>query len=127
MSGTLETRVLDLLDTVYDPCSIASNAPLGLVEMGLVRGVEPQSDGRVLIRLTVTGPGCMMAGNIGRAVISAVEAEIGEGRAEVRFETDFVWTPDAMSAGGAAKLAAARQRASAVRPQQWREVTPCHA
>lgn len=119
-----ESLVRAALDSVYDPCSIASNAPLGLGEMGLVRSVSIGADNAVDVVLTTTGPGCTMAGNIARAAIERLEAIAGIGTVTLGFDTRVMWTPAEMSAAGAARLDGARDRSAAahpVRPQQWRD------
>ena len=61
--NTLEKEISSRLESIRDPCSVASGVPAGLVSLGLVREVrcEEHSDGTdVRITLCITEPGCLM-------------------------------------------------------------------
>jgi metal-sulfur cluster biosynthetic enzyme len=51
--------VLDALEEVVDPCSVAHGRPLSIVDMGLLRDLEIV-DGVVTIGLYLTSPVCTM-------------------------------------------------------------------
>lgn len=107
---TRDAEVLSALNEVYDPCSIAANASLGLVDMGLL--IDHAVDGdHVRARLTVTGPGCMMAGTILKAATERLEAIDWVAAAEVEIVMGPLWTPARMSPAGAALLEARRRPA----------------
>jgi probable FeS assembly SUF system protein SufT len=98
----LEKRVWDVLRTVYDP-----EIPVDVVELGLIYGVDilpaPAAGGsRVLVRMTLTAPGC----GIGDVLKDEVEQKLssleGVGEAEVEWAWDPPWDPSRMSE--AAKL-----------------------
>lgn len=55
----LETRVIERLAAVIDPCSAAQGYNLDVMEMGLLEDVAV-SDGHVTISLRLTSPTCMM-------------------------------------------------------------------
>jgi metal-sulfur cluster biosynthetic enzyme len=58
-----EQLVAQALAAVPDPCSVAAGAPLGLLDMGLVRSYEIDAADRLTVVLDVTSPACMMAGH----------------------------------------------------------------
>lgn len=60
MAEELVPQVLDRLDLILDPCSVAGGTPMGLREMGLVGGVTVSDDGDVAIDLRLTSPFCHM-------------------------------------------------------------------
>lgn len=93
----LETAVRDRLGNVVDPCSAARGIGNDIVEMGLVRDVHIDDDGRVTVALRLTTPACMMVANFQRQL----EEEVGSlpGVSSVALETDagLEWTPEMMS------------------------------
>nr|ANY57972.1 MtcJ 4'-phosphopantetheinyl transferase [uncultured bacterium] len=86
------------LADVYDPCSQAWQRPLSLPDLGLVRDVAADSDGRVTVRISLTVPFCMAVHTIMQAVEARVGAVPGVTAVDVRIDTDTPWTPAAMSA-----------------------------
>src|SRR5207237_1059138 len=66
MYDTLKNELLELLNGIVDPCSVATAMPAGLVDMGLIRAVEigPGTTGglRCSVQLCVTHAFCMMTG-----------------------------------------------------------------
>jgi metal-sulfur cluster biosynthetic enzyme len=118
-----DEEIRTALGRVYDPCSLAVNNPLSLIEMGLVRGWCLSSDGALRVRLCVTSPNCMMAPKF----LEASRQELGriEGLTSVEVEVDpsVFWTPELMTEGGRRSAALSRDRSrrgAPVRPQQWR-------
>ena len=65
MSGTNMTdrrsEVLDALDTIHDPCSVAIGQPIGLVGMGIIDGVLIDGDA-VAVEVLPTFPDCLFRG-----------------------------------------------------------------
>jgi metal-sulfur cluster biosynthetic enzyme len=118
-----DTEIRAALDRVYDPCSLAVNNPLSLLEMGLVRDWHLDAGGALRVRLCVTSPNCMMAPKF----VDAARVELGkiDGLAAVDVHVDptVFWTPELMSERGRrrSRLRRARSlRRAPVRPQQWR-------
>ena len=120
-----DERVAAALADVVDPCSLAAGAPLSLVDMGLVRGSAYDADtGTLVVRLTVTGPGCTFFGAYSAAAQEALSRLPGVRRAEVVLDTDVVWHPGHLTSAGARTLADRRERTvllSRVRPRMWQE------
>jgi metal-sulfur cluster biosynthetic enzyme len=118
-----DEQIRAALGRVYDPCSLAVNNPLSLIEMGLVRDWHLDAGGALRVRMCVTSPNCMMAPKFLEA--SRLELSKIEGLASVHVEVDptVFWTPELMTDEGrrSTRLRRARsRRAAPVRPQQWR-------
>ena len=95
--GITDAGVLAGLAAVVDPCSAAVGAPRNLVEMGLVLGWSIEAD-RVRVRICLTGPGCMLVGNLMRSIDEAVRSSTGAACVEVEVDPSHLWTPAQMRA-----------------------------
>jgi metal-sulfur cluster biosynthetic enzyme len=93
-----EELVLATLSTINDP-----EIPVNIVELGLVYSIEIE-DRSVDIAMTLTTPGCGMAGYItGEARQKLLDLE-GVDKAEVRLVWDPPWNAHMISAPGRKKL-----------------------
>src|SRR5436309_1090481 len=81
-TGSLEDRVLAVLKTCYDP-----ELPVNIHELGLIYDLKVEPTGAVSIRMTLTSPGCPVAGNIVQEVQSKIQAMPGVTSAKV----ELVW------------------------------------
>jgi metal-sulfur cluster biosynthetic enzyme len=120
--AAVRTAVAGAIAEVDDPCSIAANAPLNIFEMGLVRSWDVDDEGHVRVVVSPTAPSCTLMGSILQGIEQRVGALVGVTDVEVIIDTDFVWSPAAMTAGGRAQLVARRSGSMArvpVRPRQW--------
>jgi len=106
--------LLRLINEVVDPCSIVAGAPAGLVDFGLVRGVDlERTDAgtwNVCVRLMLTEPGCMMGGPFAVRVRDKLASLPAVASLEVRIESVGMWSEASMRKEYAAKLADARAR-----------------
>lgn len=93
----LESQVVTVLGTIYDP-----EIPVNIYELGLVYGVDVQSGGDVKVTMTLTSPNCPVAESLPVEVKERVEQIDGVNRAEVDIVWEPPWTPEKMSE--AAKL-----------------------
>ena len=107
---TLASRVRDALDTVMDPCSIATRHPLSIVELGLLVDLDVDPEGEVRVLLRATSPSCVLIGSIMKAAEERVSAVSGVRDVRIELDPDAVWTPDLMPDRGREKLRAARAR-----------------
>lgn len=101
MIGPLaEAAVRDALSCVYDP-----ELGLDVVSLGLVYSIDDE-DGRVVVEMTLTTPGCPVSEVLPAEAADAVAAALGPlGLAsEVRVVWDPPWTPDRLSDEAAACL-----------------------
>ena len=95
------TLSFDVLKTVIDP-----ELGINIVDLGLVYGIYEQ-DGRYLIEMTLTTPGCPLAPYFLEQVPLALEVNAGlpEGSASVQFTFDPPWTHEMMSETARLQLA----------------------
>ncbi|SDP09641.1 FeS assembly SUF system protein [Phyllobacterium sp. YR620] len=84
--------IIGALKTVYDP-----EIPADIYELGLVYKVDIEDDRSVKIEMTLTAPGCPVAGEMPGWVQDAVSAVEGVSFVDVTMTFDPPWTPDRMS------------------------------
>lgn len=88
----IEEGIVEALKTVYDP-----EIPVNIYELGLIYDLELQPDGRAQIKMTLTSPGCPVAGSLPGEVQKKVEAVPGVTSADVELVWDPAWNPSMMS------------------------------
>lgn len=88
----LTDDVIGALKTVYDP-----EIPADIYELGLVYKIDIEDDRSVKIEMTLTAPGCPVAGEMPGWVQDAVSAVEGVSFVDVTMTFDPPWTPDRMS------------------------------
>jgi FeS assembly SUF system protein len=88
----LSDDIISALKTVYDP-----EIPADIYELGLVYKIDIEDDRSVKIDMTLTAPGCPVAGEMPGWVQNAVEAVEGVSGVDVSMVFDPPWTPDRMS------------------------------
>lgn len=84
--------IIAALKTVYDP-----EIPADIYELGLIYRVDIEDDRMVKIEMTLTAPGCPVAGEMPLWVENAVAAVEGVSGAEVSMTFTPPWTPERMS------------------------------
>jgi FeS assembly SUF system protein len=87
-----EDDVIDALRTVHDP-----EIPVNIYELGLIYRLDIGERGDVAIEMSLTAPGCPVAGEMPGQVADAVAAVEGVGEVEVRLVWEPAWTPERMS------------------------------
>jgi FeS assembly SUF system protein len=93
----LEASIIEALRTCFDP-----EIPVNIYEMGLIYAIDIDPSGDVKIRMTLTSPGCPVAGSLPGEVEQKVQAVPGVTNAEVELVWEPPWCMDLMSE--AAKL-----------------------
>ena len=88
----LTDDIVAALKTVYDP-----EIPADIYELGLIYRIDIEDDRMVRIEMTLTAPGCPVAGEMPGWVQNAVGAVEGVSGVEVDMVFDPPWTPDRMS------------------------------
>lgn len=88
----LSDDIVAALKTVYDP-----EIPADIFELGLVYKIDIEDDRMVKIVMTLTAPGCPVAGEMPGWVENAVSAVEGVSGVEVEMTFDPPWTPERMS------------------------------
>lgn len=96
-NSPLEGDVIAALRTVFDP-----EIPVSIYDLGLIYVIEIDENGYTFVGMTLTAPGCPVAGEIPVWVQDAVMKVDGIKKVEVEILWDPPWTPDNMSE--AAKL-----------------------
>jgi FeS assembly SUF system protein len=78
--------------TVYDP-----EIPVDIYQLGLVYDIDIDADNNVHVRMTLTAPGCPVAGTLPPAVEQKINAIEGVNSATVELVWEPQWTKDMMS------------------------------
>jgi metal-sulfur cluster biosynthetic enzyme len=124
--STLDAAEVDRrLDSVKDPCSLAAGTPLGLAEMGLIRGwVFDEETHLLTVSLCVTSPACFLSGQMA----DAIRRELGElpdvDDVDVVIDSDHQWAHGDATPEARERLSmnrAAIVQVHGIRPQMWRE------
>lgn len=84
--------IINALKTVFDP-----EIPADIYELGLIYRIDIEDDRSVKIDMTLTAPGCPVAGDMPTWVENAVGTVEGVSHVEVNMTFDPPWTPDRMS------------------------------
>jgi FeS assembly SUF system protein len=88
----LRTGVIEALHTVYDP-----EIPVDIYELGLIYEIDVDPAGNVAIKMTLTAPGCPVAGSMPDMVKDAVGTVESVGNIEVELVWDPPWDRSRMS------------------------------
>ncbi len=88
----LTAALIERLKTVYDP-----EIPVDIYELGLIYRVDISDDRDVLVDMTLTAPGCPVAGDMPGWVQDAVEGVEGVRGCTVNLTFDPPWDPSRMS------------------------------
>ena len=93
MSDTsLRDKIEEVLHTVYDP-----EIPVNIFDLGLVYSVETSDNNDIKVTMTLTSPGCPVAGDIVREVESKLQALEGVSDVHVHLTFDPPWDREMMS------------------------------
>jgi|SRR6516164_5526966 len=88
----LTADIVAVLKTVYDP-----EIPADIYELGLVYKIHIDDGRNVAIVMTLTAPGCPVAGEMPQWVENAVASVTGVGQVKVTLTFDPPWDKDRMS------------------------------
>ena len=88
----LSGDIVQALKTVYDP-----EIPADIYELGLIYKVDIDDSRHVSVDMTLTAPGCPVAGDMPTWVEDAVAAVPGVSGAKANLTFDPPWSPDRMS------------------------------
>ncbi len=87
-----EIALIEKLQTVFDP-----EIPANIYDLGLIYDINISDNGYVNITMTLTAPGCPVAGEIIAEVDSKIRQVEGVTDANVMLTFDPPWTRDRMS------------------------------
>jgi FeS assembly SUF system protein len=88
----LTADIIAALKTVYDP-----EIPADIYELGLIYKIDVDDDRNVAIEMTLTAPGCPVAGEMPQWVENAVASVPGVGQVTVKLTFDPPWEQSRMS------------------------------
>jgi len=85
-------KLVVALKSVYDP-----EIPVDIYELGLIYKVDVADNKDVTVDMTLTAPGCPVAGEMPNMDKTALEGVEGIGEVTVNMTFDPPWTPERMS------------------------------
>ena len=89
----IEEKVIEALRTVYDP-----EIPVNLYDLGLIYQIDVDAEtSAVYVKMTLTAPGCPVAGTLPGEVRKKIETVPGVTEAAVELVWDPPWSKDRMS------------------------------
>lgn len=90
--GLLEEEVIEAIRTCYDP-----EIPVNIFDLGLVYEIDIDKNAFVDIKMTLTSPGCPVAGTLPPEVENKVRQVDGVAGARVQVVWDPPWTMERMT------------------------------
>jgi FeS assembly SUF system protein len=88
----IEEAAIEALRTVFDP-----EIPVNIYELGLVYAIDVGRTGDVVVRMTLTSPGCPVAVSLPIEVESKVQMIPGVTSTKVELVWDPPWGPEKMT------------------------------
>jgi FeS assembly SUF system protein len=88
----LKGKIIEAISQVYDP-----EIPVNVYELGLIYDIAIADDNSVTIQMTLTAPGCPVAGSLPREVEKQVESIDEVKEAEVVLVWEPAWDKSRMS------------------------------
>jgi FeS assembly SUF system protein len=88
----VENEIVEALKTVFDP-----EIPVNIYELGLIYDIDIQAEGAVQVKMTLTSPGCPVAGSLPGEVRDKVAGVPGVTSVDVELVWDPSWNPSMMS------------------------------
>lgn len=88
----LYDSIVEACRSVYDP-----EIPVNIFDLGLIYTIEISAENEVHIIMTLTAPGCPVAGDMPGWIVDAVEPVQGVKQVEVDLTWEPMWGMDMMS------------------------------
>lgn len=88
----LKEKIIEILKTCYDP-----EIPVDIYELGLVYDIRIDDSNVAHVKMTLTSPGCPVAGSLPGEVEDRIRSVIGIEGANVEVVWDPPWNPEMMS------------------------------
>jgi FeS assembly SUF system protein len=88
----IEEKVIEAVRQVYDP-----EIPVNVYDLGLIYEIKVADDNGVEVKMTLTAPGCPVAGSLVAEVEKRIEGIDEVPRAKVELVWDPPWTRERMS------------------------------
>ncbi len=87
-----EDAIVEVIRTVYDP-----EIPVNIYDLGLIYTIRIEDNGDVFVDMSLTAPGCPVAGEMPGMVSTAVSQLDTVGVVTTKIVWEPAWTPDRMS------------------------------
>ncbi len=87
-----EGDVVDVIRTIYDP-----EIPINIYDLGLIYEIRFPSERELFVLMTLTAPGCPVAGTFPQTVQYRLLTELDLDDVQVELTFDPPYTPDMMS------------------------------
>jgi FeS assembly SUF system protein len=87
-----DDAVIEAMRSVYDP-----EIPVNIYDLGLIYNFKIDDKGDVYVEMSLTAPGCPVAGEMPGMVSGAVSQIDGIGVVTTRLVWEPMWSPDRMS------------------------------
>ena len=87
-----KSEIIESLKTIYDP-----ELPVNIYDLGLIYNISLIENNDVKIKMSLTAPGCPVAGEMPGQVANALAKIQNVGLIEVELVWEPVWTKDRMS------------------------------
>ncbi len=88
----IEIEIVRVLKTIYDP-----EIPVNIYDLGLIYEILDEGEGKVLLVMTLTAPGCPMADQIMAEVEAKLKMIDGVDELDLQLTFEPPWTRDLMS------------------------------
>lgn len=88
----LESAIVNVLKTVYDP-----EIPVNVYDLGLIYNIDVDEENNVTLTMTLTAPNCPLADDVMRDVQEKVQGIMGVKQVNVNLVFDPPWHKDLMS------------------------------
>jgi len=95
----LESRVIEAIQTCYDP-----EIPVNIYDLGLIYSIDVGESGDVQIKMTLTAPNCPVATSLPGEVQTKVESIEDVRSVNVELVWDPPWDPSKLSEGAKLQL-----------------------
>lgn len=89
---SLEEKVVQVLQTIFDP-----EIPVNIYDLGLIYDIDVNDQNEVHVRMTLTAPACPVAGSLPPAVEANIESIPEVKSATVELVWDPQWNREMMS------------------------------
>jgi FeS assembly SUF system protein len=88
----IENGIVEAVKTIFDP-----EIPVNIYELGLIYDIDIQEGGVVQVKMTLTSPGCPVAGSLPGEVKDKIQGVPGVTSVDVELVWDPAWNPSMMS------------------------------
>jgi FeS assembly SUF system protein len=88
----IRSRVIAVLKSIYDP-----EIPVNIFDLGLIYAIDVSPENEVRVRMTLTAPGCPVAGTLPGEIQRKIESAEGVKSSTVELVWDPPWDRSRMS------------------------------